>query len=96
MAKYITDDGEFLIESVSTVDKGQWITVKRWAKKAHVWIHVTDLRPPRYLPNGRLASFNEQVTWTVRALHEIIGSRQFTECDPPAHEWEADAMNSKG
>ena len=86
MATWITSDGQFKVESVSTVDKGQFVQVFRWAKWAEVWVFDRpSIRPPLGLSADQTSNY-----LLTELRRKGVNPADLIECDKP--DWEYEAM----
>ena len=85
MATWITSDGQFKVESVRTIDKGQFVTVWRWASVAQEWIWAKpDIQPPLGLSPNKLGEY-----LLGELCRKGIDPHDLIECDDP--DWEDEA-----
>jgi hypothetical protein len=86
---WLSCDGSFKVEVISTADKGQYLTIWVWASQAREWILAADIQPPLGLTNSERASY------LITAMSRYLDLADLDEF-PDGDDWEGEAFRCKG
>jgi hypothetical protein len=85
---FLTPDGRFKVEVISTLDHGQSITISEWGSQAEVWIiREKDIRPPKYGVSDEIRQ-----TYVCTILNRYFDPTTLIEYPNP--DWEHDAYRA--